>query len=76
MMPIVDGLEQEFFGQVAVIRLDAALATNIDLQAQYGMRGHPTFVVLDNNGRVTARFVGPQTAETLRAAIITASQTP
>lgn len=76
MMPIVNGLEQEFAGQVTVLRLDAAVAANLDLQARYGLRGHPSFVVLDEDGRMIQTFVGPQTAETLRQALVTSSQTP
>jgi thioredoxin-like negative regulator of GroEL len=69
MRPIVDGLAVEFSGQVNVARLDAALPANERLQAGYGLRGHPAFVVLDAAGSVTERFVGPQTAATLRAAL-------
>lgn len=69
MQPIVDGLTVEFAGQVDVVELDAAQPANERLQAGYGLRGHPTFVVLDEDGAVTQRFVGPQTAVTLRTAI-------
>lgn len=68
-MPIVDGLEAEFEGQVAVMRLNFQEAANAQLHAEYGLRGHPAFVVLDQDGQVTQRFFGPQRAETLRAAM-------
>ena len=61
MTPIVDGLESDFAGQARVLQLDANETENAQLQQQYGLRGHPTFVVLDGNGRVTQTFIGPQT---------------
>ena len=66
IMPIVDGLSEEFDGRVSVIQLNAALSTNARLQADFGLTGHPSFVVLDNEGRVKQRFFGPQTEMTLR----------
>jgi thioredoxin-like negative regulator of GroEL len=70
MLPIVDGLTDEFEGQAMVQQLDAAELENERLQQQYGLRGHPTFVVLDRNGRAVQTFIGPQTAEVLREAIM------
>jgi hypothetical protein len=66
MTPIVDGLSEEFEGRVSAIQLDAAQTTNARLQADYSLRGHPSFVVLDGDGRVTQRFFGPQTEALLR----------
>ncbi len=69
MSPIVDGLESEFSGQAEVLQLDADETENAQLQQQYGMRGHPTFAVLDRNGRVVQTFIGPQAEEVLREAL-------
>jgi thioredoxin-like negative regulator of GroEL len=69
MTPIVDGLESEFAGQVRVLQLNANEVENAQLQQQFGMRGHPTFVVLDQNGRVVQTYIGPQTEEVLHEAI-------
>jgi thioredoxin-like negative regulator of GroEL len=71
MTPIVNGLAQEFDGQVAVHQLNAAGPANIQVQSEYGLRGHPSFVVLDADGRSVQTFLGPQTKETLRQAITT-----
>ena len=75
MTPIVDGLEREFEGRAAVLQLDANEAANTQLQQQYGMRGHPTIIVLDGNGRAVQTFIGPQTREILQEALtaVTAS---
>lgn len=60
MMPIVDRLEEAFEGQVSIVRLDAGQSANLELQDQWGLRGHPSFAVLDGDGRITERFFGPQ----------------
>jgi thioredoxin-like negative regulator of GroEL len=70
MSPIVDGLESDFAGQAQVLQLDANEVENAQLQQQYGMRGHPTFAVLDQNSRVVQTFIGPQTEEVLQEAIM------
>lgn len=69
MTPIVDGLTEEFEGRVAVERLDASVPENVQLQAEYGVRGHPSFVVLSGEGRPVQTFLGPQPEETLREAM-------
>lgn len=69
MEPIVNGLEQEFIGQIEIIRLDANEPANAELMQTMDLRGHPSFAVTDAQGYITARFFGPQTAETLREAI-------
>ena len=66
MIPIVDRLGEEFEGRVSALQLDAAEAINARLQAEFGLRGHPSFVVLDNEDRVIQRFFGPQTDMVLR----------
>lgn len=68
-MPVVNRLEEEFAGRVAVIRLNANEGTNSRLQREYGVQGHPSFVVLDDDDAVADRFFGPQDEETLRAAM-------
>ena len=69
MTPIVDGLESDFSGQARVLQLNANETENVRLQQQYGLRGHPTFALLDRNGRVVQTFIGPQAEEVLREAI-------
>ena len=72
MTPIVDGLESEFISQATVLQLDANEAENAKMQQQFGMRGHPTFAILDQNGRVLQTFIGPQTKAVLHDAITAA----
>ena len=69
MTPIVHGLQEEFEGRATVLRLDAARPENGRLQQSYGLRGHPTFAILDGEGRVVERLTGLQPAERLRAVL-------
>jgi thioredoxin-like negative regulator of GroEL len=69
MTPIVDGLAVEFEGKVSIVQLDAAQDANATLQSQWGLRGHPSFAVLDDEGRVIESFFGPQQEAFLRQAI-------
>ncbi|MFW6063773.1 MAG: TlpA family protein disulfide reductase [Chloroflexota bacterium] len=69
MTPIVNGLQEQFDGRVAVHRIDAAGEPGIQLQSAYEVRGHPSFVVVDGQGQVQERFFGPQEEEVLRAAV-------
>lgn len=69
MTPIVNGLARDFEGQLAVIQLDAGQKANAELLTQFGLRGHPSFAVLDGNSQIVQRFFGPQTEATLRQAM-------
>ena len=69
MMPIVDGLKAEFEGKVSVFQLDAGQPINANLQQQWGLRGHPSFAILDDNDNVVQQFFGPQPKMVLRQAI-------
>ena len=64
--PIVDGLEEEFGPEITFWRLNAITAENLALQQTYGVRGHPSVVILDETGGVVAQYFGPETAVTLR----------
>ncbi len=69
MAPIVDGLEQEFQNQITVWRVNADTPDGQELQDILEVRGHPTVVVLDENGRIQNRFFGPQPVDSLRDAL-------
>lgn len=62
----MNGLEDEFGEEIEFLRLNAAEPENVLLQQTYGLRGHPSVAILDDDGEVAARYFGPQTAETLR----------
>ena len=69
MKPIVNRLQEEFEGKVSVYQLNAAQEANVRLQNQWGLRGHPAFAILDEDGSVADKLFGPQTEVDLRRAM-------
>jgi len=69
MRPIVDGLAAEFNGEVTIVWLDAAIPENGRLLLDYGLRGHPSFVTIDDQGTIVTRLVGPQPEAVVRQAL-------
>ena len=65
MAPIVDGLEQQFNGQMAVRRINAEVGDGLEIMKAYRIPGHPVTMVVDADGNETLRLIGPQTQETL-----------
>jgi hypothetical protein len=60
----VDGLERDLEGKATVLRLNAVDDVGGQLAARYGVRGVPTVVLLDGQGKVVLTQVGmPQRAE-------------
>ncbi len=58
LSPIMDSLK----GQINFDKID--VDTNTDLSAQYGVRGVPSLVLVENGNEV-GRLVGAQTKETI-----------
>lgn len=65
----MNGLEAEFAGRLAVVRLDVGQPENGRIQQSYNMRGHPSVVIIDAEGQPTERYFGAEDVETLRTAI-------
>lgn len=65
----MDGIEQEFRGKAEVIRLNVDESENERIQQTYGVRGHPSIVIVDGDGQVTERFLGAVPAESLQQAL-------
>ena len=69
MLPVVDGLEVDYNDQVEFQRLDAnSQFGRIAFQA-YGLRGHPSFVIINPEGRVLWLGLGEQSKEVVNQAI-------
>ncbi|MEM7116223.1 MAG: hypothetical protein AAF614_27550 [Chloroflexota bacterium] len=62
----MDGLEAEFAGQINFVRLNVDQPDQARIQQSYGMRGHPSVVILDSSGQPTERYFGAEEAEVLR----------
>jgi thioredoxin-related protein len=65
----VDGLERELEGRGQVLRINAVGGVGGQLAAAYGVRGVPTFVLLDGDGEVVLVQVGMPDREAVVAAV-------
>lgn len=57
MSPIVDGLAQDYSDRIAFQRLNAQQEGE-QLFRQYGLRGHPAYVILDGKGQAVWQKIG------------------
>lgn len=72
MIPTVALVERDCGGrQVDVVKLDVDQPENRALAKSYRVRGVPTFVFLDRQGKQTSRMVGYQSLGSLRQALAT-----
>lgn len=65
----MDGIEQEYRGKAEVIRLNVDEPENERIQQTYGVRGHPSVVIIDEDGQVAERFFGTASTESLQQAL-------
>jgi thioredoxin-related protein len=65
----VDGLEQSYGTRLRFMRVDFNSTTGQELAARYLVRGHPTIVVIDSEGRARATIIGVPTRERVEQAI-------
>lgn len=68
MSPIVDGLAQDFSDRIVFQRLNAHQEGEKEFR-QFGLRGHPAYVMLDRRGKVAWQMVGQMSRQDLEAAI-------
>jgi hypothetical protein len=69
MQPIVHGLETEFAGQLVVEWLDANTEAGRAAMNTYGLRGHPSYALVDAEGSVLWTAFGPLPADQLRQVV-------
>jgi hypothetical protein len=70
MQPIVDGLEYEYLQWVDFIRINASTPDGLKIFNEYGLYGHPSYLILDDTGKILWQSVGEQTGETLDDALM------
>lgn len=63
MSPIVDGLEQQHQGQIAVRRINAITGDGPAIMKAYHILGHPVVLIFDRQGQEVTRLMGVQPAE-------------
>jgi len=56
--PSVDGLERDTQGRLNVVRVDIQSPAAELVIARYGVRGTPTYILVDGDGREVWRQVG------------------
>ncbi|HNB41512.1 MAG TPA: hypothetical protein PKJ84_16230 [Anaerolineales bacterium] len=66
MAPMVHGLEAEYFGRVKFSFLDADDPNTYNFQRELGFVYQPEFYLLDANGNVLKKLVGPVSEEEFR----------
>ena len=69
MKPIVDGLEAQYGNQITFEWIEANTGEGPVIMRAYRVQGHPTLLLLDQNGREINRLLGPQSAETVGQAL-------
>ncbi len=65
MQPVVDGLKQQYSSQIRFAELDFEDKKNAGLAQQLRVFGHPTFVLLDGQGKIVQRWIGVTPRETI-----------
>lgn len=58
MNPVVNGLQQEYEGQVTFKLVDIDQPQSRELKQKYSFRGQPYFVLLDGAGSVVKTWYG------------------
>ncbi|HMR62915.1 MAG TPA: thioredoxin family protein [Anaerolineae bacterium] len=62
MTPVVDGLEQQYGGQVVFKRINALEGDGPEVMRAYRIPGHPALLVFNQARVEVQRFIGPQPA--------------
>jgi hypothetical protein len=68
MKPIVHGLQAEYLEQIQFTYLDVDDAANAPFKQSLGFRYQPEFYLLDGEGNVVQKWIGPVTRESFVAA--------
>ena len=66
MQPIVNGLQADFEGQIVFDSIDAATKSGKEALSAYRLRGHPSYVIVDVEGKALWSFSGQTTEGMLR----------
>ncbi len=64
---MVHRLEAEFWGEIDFVYLDQYDAANREVLDLYGVRGRPTFVLIDSDGTAVERWFGAIDEAQIRA---------
>jgi hypothetical protein len=70
MQPIVDGLETEYYESVEFTQINASTPEGLEIFNAYSLFGHPSYLILDDTGKVLWQSVGEQSKDTIESALI------
>ena len=69
MQPIVDGLENKYQETVEFKQINASTAEGLEIFNAYSLFGHPSYLVLDDTGKVLWQSVGEQPVDIIESAL-------
>jgi len=72
MQPIVNGLETEYRESVEFIYVNASTTEGLEIFNAYSLFGHPSYLILDDTGKVLWQSVGEKPAGDIQNALETA----
>ena len=72
MQPIVDGLETEYRESVEFTQINASTPGGLEIFNSYGLFGHPSYLILDDTGKVLWQSVGELPEEDIQSVLETA----
>jgi hypothetical protein len=67
MAPMVHGLEAEYYGRIKFNYLDADDPNTLNFQRELGFVYQPEFYLLDANGNVLKKLIGPVSENEFRS---------
>ncbi len=69
MQPIVDGLENKYQESVEFKQINASTDEGLEIFNSYSLFGHPSYLVLDETGKVLWQSVGEQPVNIIESAL-------
>jgi len=69
MHPIVDGLENQYQESVEFVRINASTTEGLEIFDTYSLLGHPSYLILDDTGKVLWQSVGEQPVENIEGVL-------
>ncbi len=72
--PQVDQLEADLVGQAGVLRLNVTQSVGREIAQRWGVRGVPTFFVVDRVGQIVYARAGAPQVEEIKAAVASSSR--
>ncbi|MHC4718409.1 MAG: thioredoxin domain-containing protein [Planctomycetota bacterium] len=65
----MDGLETEYSESVEFLQINASTPEGLEIFNSYSLFGHPSYLILDDTGKVLWQSVGEQPVENIEDAL-------